>query len=141
MFSRMFCGIAMMVFCSGSWCAALQDNGDGTVMDLTTGNTWQQVDDDTKRTWKDTHVYCDGLSLGGKTDWRLPNPTELASIVVYQTGNPSIDDALFPSTNSSGYWSASSMAGDSSKAWYVDFYHGPVDFDSQTKSHYARCIR
>jgi hypothetical protein len=141
MFSRLFCGLTLMVVYSGSWCAALQDNGDGTVIDQTTGRTWQQVDDDTKRNWEGAHIYCDGLSLGDKTDWRLPNPTELASIVVYQTGNPSINDALFPSTNSSGYWSASSMAGNSSKAWYVDFYHGPVDFNSKTKSHYARCIR
>ena len=141
MFPRLLCGLAMMLVYSGAWSAALQDNGDGTVRDLTTGSVWQQVDDDTKRNWKDAHAYCDDLSLGGETDWRLPDPTELTSIVVYQTGNPSIDNALFPSTRSLGYWSASSMAGDSSKAWYVDFYYGPVDFNPKWKSHYARCIR
>jgi hypothetical protein len=141
MFYKLFCGLSMMVVCSRVWCTTLQDNGDGTVTDLDTGRTWQQVDDDTTRNWVSAQSYCDGLSLGAKKDWRLPIPTELASIVVHQTDNPTIDENLFPSTNSSGYWSVSSMAGNSSQAWYVDFYYGPVDFSPKTKSHYVRCIR
>ena len=115
MFYSLFCGLSMMVVCSSVWCTTLQDNGDGTVTDLDTGRTWQQVDDDKTRNWVSAQSYCDGLSLGAKKDWRLPIPTELASIVVHQTDNPTIDENLFPSTNSLGYWSVSSMAGNSSQ--------------------------
>lgn len=141
MFYKLVCGVLMMSFYSGAWCTTLKDNGDGTVVDMDTGLTWQQMDDDIKRNWIDAQNYCDGLSLGGKTDWRLPGPSEIASIVVYQSGHPAIDETLFPSTNSSGYWSASSMAGNNSQAWYVDFYYGPVDFSTKKKSHYVRCVR
>lgn len=138
---KYFCGLAMMVVSANAWCAALQDNGDGTVTDMDTGNTWQQVDDDIERDWKSAQSYCGDLSLGGKTDWRLPTPAELASIVVYHSTYPTIDKTLFPSTDSSGYWSATSMEGNSWQAWHVDFHFGSIDFSRKKESHYVRCIR
>lgn len=141
MFNKLFCGLVIASISGNAWCAELQDNGDGTVIDPETGVNWQQVDDDTRRDWKSAQSYCEQLSLAGKTDWRLPTPTELTSIVVYQAVNPTIDETLFPSTKSSGYWSGTSMAGNSWRAWYVDFHFGPVDFSHKTQSHYVRCIR
>ena len=63
MFPRLFCGLAMMLVYSGAWCAVLQDNGDGTVMDLTAGRTWQQVDDDTKRNWTEKTSFEKGKKV------------------------------------------------------------------------------
>ncbi len=141
MFVRLFCALAIVLSSITAWSATLQDNGDGTVTDLEAGLTWQQVDDGTPRNWKDARRYCEELSLAGKTGWRLPTPTELASIVVYQATNPTIDLALFPSTRSSGYWSGTEMVGNNWQAWYVDFRHGPVDFSRKSNSHYVRCAR
>ena len=141
MFYKYICGLLTMALSTHAWCAVLEDNGDGTVTDSKTGSTWQQVDDDTLRNWEEAQSYCADLDLGGKTDWRLPTPTELASIVVYQGVNPTIDETLFPSTKASGYWSETSMAGNGWQAWYVDFYYGPVDVSRKTESHYVRCVR
>ncbi len=141
MFYKYVCGLAIMAVSANAWCATLQDNGDHTVTDMDTGHTWQQVDDDIKRDWKSAQRYCHDQSLGGETDWRLPTPTELASIVVYRSTNPTIDETLFPSTDPSGYWSAISMAGNSWQAWIVDFQFGSVDFSRKKESHYVRCIR
>ena len=141
MIDKLFCCLVIMVVSTNAWSVTLQDNGDGTVDDLDAGNTWQQVDDDIKRNWKSAQSYCDDLSLAEKTDWRLPTSIELASIVVYQSTSPTIDKVLFPSTKPSGYWSVTSMAGNSWRAWYVDFYYGPVDFSRKKKNHYVRCIR
>ena len=141
MISRLVCGLSFLMVSGSALSAALEDNGDGTVTNPGTGATWQQSDDDIKRNWKDAHSYCDSLALGEYTDWKLPTPTELASLVIYRTTSPTIDTTLFPSTKASGYWSASSMAGNSWRAWYVDFDFGPVDFSNKTSNHYVRCVR
>ena len=53
-----------------------KDNGDGTVTDLSTGLIWQQVASSEGMSWEEALAYCEGLSLGGYTDWRLPNKKE-----------------------------------------------------------------
>ena len=126
---------------AAAWSSTLQDNMDGTVSDKATGLTWQQQDDATRRNWKSARDYCKALSLGEHSDWRLPDPSELSSLVVYKESNPTIDENAFPATQSSGYWSGSSMDGNSWRAWYVDFHFGPVDFSRKTQSHYVRCVR
>ncbi|MBI5676566.1 MAG: DUF1566 domain-containing protein [Nitrospirae bacterium] len=40
---------------------------------------WQKQDDSVTRTWDQSVAYCDGLTLGGQTDWRLPSKKELLS--------------------------------------------------------------
>ena len=46
------------------------DNGNGTITDNVTGLVWQKEDDNTTRTWAAAGTYCDGLILGGQSDWR-----------------------------------------------------------------------
>ncbi len=59
------------------------DNGNGTISDDATELMWQQADDGITRDWENSLSYCEGLSLGGHIDWRLPNAKELHSIVDY----------------------------------------------------------
>ncbi|MCD6359901.1 MAG: DUF1566 domain-containing protein, partial [Armatimonadetes bacterium] len=117
------------------------DNGDGTVTDNVTGLMWQQEDDDTTRTWDEACSYCDDLTLGGYSDWRLPSVMELICIVNYGTYNPSIDTTYFSGTNAAYYWSATAYALDSADAWCVGFNDGNADNVAHIDHDYVRCVR
>ena len=81
--------------------APFTDNGT-TVTDQRTGLEWQKQDDGITRTWQAALDYCNGLSLAGHTDWRLPNIKELESITDDSRYIPAIDpiftDTQAPST-------------------------------------------
>ncbi len=91
-------------------------------------------------TWTAGISYCEVLSLGGFTDWRLPNAKELSSLVDDTRFNPSIDP-LFPNTLSSGYWLSTTNAGNTPNAWYVDFNDGSVVSYFKGFQRYVRCVR
>lgn len=112
------------------------DNGNGTVSDNATGLMWEQ-DDHASTGWANAVATCEGLSLAGRTDWRLPNVKELHSIVDY-TRSPDGDgtaaiDPVFNATsftNEGGetdwgyYWSSTTHAnylGFGDSAAYVAF--------------------
>jgi hypothetical protein len=95
-----------------------------------------------RRNWSDALAYCESLSWGGATDWRLPDRFELQSIVDYgRTEPPAINTTAFPATPSSWHWSSSSSAGASSYAWYVHFYVGNVGTAGKSLADYVRCVR
>lgn len=120
---------------------------DYTIMSLTTidnitGLEWQRIDDDVTRTWNVALDYCADLILDGKTDWRLPDVVELQSIVDYGlTVAPIIDSMAFPDTDTTPYWSASSLASSSVGAWVVFFSNGEVNSVNKALSFFVRCVR
>jgi hypothetical protein len=116
-------------------------NGDGTVTDNVTGLMWQQEDDNATRPWFNALTYCENLDLGLNTDWRLPTRKELMRLVNYGVYNPAIDPAAFPNTDSSVYWSSTTLASDTGSAWFVYFYDGLVYDDNKGNSYSARCVR
>ena len=72
------------------------DNGDGTVMDRSTGLMWMRADGGKPVTWEEALVYAESLVHAGYDDWRLPNAKELQYLVDYSrspdtTGSPAID--------------------------------------------------
>ena len=120
------------------------DNDNGTVTDTYTSLMWQQDGPITKKTWEQALAYCEGLTLGGYTDWRLPTPKELHSLVDYShynQGFPTINNDNFPSTVSSFYWSSTTNASSTNYAWGVDFYYGPDSNDYKYSSYYVRAVR
>ena len=116
------------------------DNGDGAVTDNNTELIWQQGEGGQK-TWEDAISYCEGLSLAGYTDWRLPNKNELNSIIDYEIYHPAIDMNFFPGAYGSAYWSSTTNAYDSPTAWYVSFDYGGVSSYTKSGICYVRCVR
>ncbi len=110
--------------------------GNGTVTDTSSGLTWQQSDSRKGMDWSDALNYCEDLSLGGYTDWRLPNAHELEYIVDYSrspvtTNSPAIDPIFTTSsiTNEAGqkdwpyFWTGTTHANaqGGSEGVYVPF--------------------
>jgi hypothetical protein len=92
--------------------------------------------------WGAALTYCEGLSLGGHSDWRLPNNKEFESLVDSNQWDPAIDTAFFPDTYADGYWSSTSNADYPNMAWLVDFYDGGVSSTSNKEnSANVRCVR
>ena len=116
------------------------DNGNGTITDNVTTLVWQKQDDATPRTWADAITYCDTLTLGVQTDWRLPSQIELISIIDNGSSLPSINTTYFPNTVSSNYWSSTTVAYSSAYAWFVYFGSGESGANEPGAS-YARCVR
>lgn len=111
------------------------------VVDRVTGLTWERVMDGVTRTLSDSKLYCAGLTLAGKNDWRVPTRIELVSLLDFTRATPpTIDPVAFPNTIS-GYWSSSPMAGDPTLAWGVNFGGGYTYRLYVTTTNHVRCVR
>ncbi|WP_433936248.1 DUF1566 domain-containing protein [Sorangium cellulosum] len=75
--------------------ASYSDVGGGVVRDNVTCLEWQQSPPSEAYTWDQAIRYCEDLTLGGHSDWRLPTRIEMTSIVDF-TRSPAIDTAAFP---------------------------------------------
>ena len=116
-------------------------NGDGTVTDTATGLMWQQSTME-PRGWESALESCQGSTLGGYGDWRLPNRRELNSIVDYTVYDPAVNEEYFPNTMSSYYWSSTTHAIYTNDAWGVQFYYGGgYGSDYTSFSFYVRAVR
>jgi hypothetical protein len=78
-------------------------------------------------------------------DWRIPTIAELNTIIEASapgcgSGSACIDPAFGP-TQASGYWSASSWAGNPGIAWGVYFGYGTVGYSYETGLLYSRAVR
>ncbi|RJQ17531.1 MAG: DUF1566 domain-containing protein [Nitrospiraceae bacterium] len=134
--------VALLLCCSAalSFAAPFTDNGNGTVTDIKTGLVWQQGEPGYK-TWGSALSYCEGLDLGNKTDWRLPNIKELESITDDTRYNPAIDTNYFPNAHAYYYWSSTTVANSPYYAWNVYFVDGCVNYYYKDYNFYVRCVR
>ena len=85
------------------------------VLDTATALMWQRADGSTM-SWEAAQNYCDTLSVGGYTDWRLPTAYELFSIHDLTRKNPALPVA-FAATDAEYWWSAEQLVGDQSRVW------------------------
>ncbi|MFM2358330.1 MAG: hypothetical protein RLY16_323 [Bacteroidota bacterium] len=88
----------------------------GIVIDTVTGLMWQRTDGG-EMTYENAVKYCDTLTLGGFTDWRLPNAHEGFSILNMQYSNPAIDTTVFTRTTADYWWTSNKQANDTTKIW------------------------
>lgn len=120
------------------------DNGD-TVTDEVTGLIWQKNEVLTTTTNSAANAYCDSLSLGSYSDWRLPTSHELYSLVDLSNSNPPLNTTIFTNSVSADYWwSTSQRADGSSNYWAVNSGGGigpKPESEAQIRNFYVRCVR
>jgi hypothetical protein len=95
------------------------NNGNGTITDTITGLMWQQTDGG-EMTVENATIYCDTLTLGGYTNWRLPNAHEALSILNLQNNNPALDILYFTKTAAEYWWTSNQQANDATKIWVTN---------------------
>ena len=100
---------------------------------------------DTPIGWGAAVDYCEEtLSLGGYTDWRLPNKHELLTIVDRSRKFPSIDISVFQNTDetsASYYWTSTTSTSDNTDAWILRFTIGYSEEYGKNYNCHVRCVR
>ncbi len=100
------------------------DRGNGFVVDNSSGLTWQKCapgqtfelcncrgeERDSVMTQARAQQYCASLKAGGKS-WRLPEMTELQTMIQANATSPYIDRSLFWSTGTHQYWTSMNFSG------------------------------
>ena len=116
-----------------------------TVTDNLTGLMWaKNANAVGQKTWANALTYCNGLTLGGHEDWRLPNRFELESLLdlayfspvlsndagtgQWTSGGGSSFTGVQSDQDSDYYWSSTTFAQDTDYAWSVGLFSGNVDW-------------
>ena len=120
----------------------IRDDTAKVVLDYQHNLMW---DDDTSATietnsWDDAITYCENLTTGGYSDWRMPNINELYSIAKIS----GIDIAFYPQFQNSvaaSYWSSTQMDTDSIYTLNFGGTYDDEGIDKTTSGVYVRCVR
>jgi hypothetical protein len=136
---RMKKTLTMLIIITIVTWASFSKNGN-IVTDSTSKLQWQDDATGSRMTWQSAIDHCEGLSLDSFDDWRLPNKNELISIVDYSKYDKAID-SHFQNTISSYYWSSSTSASYTYRAWYVSFSDGNTYDSNKNDSMSVRCVR
>lgn len=137
------------------------DNGDGTMTDNQTGLMWEKKTENNVNdtySWSNSGTAPDGTlftsflarmqctistdgtcGLAGHYDWRVPNISELQTIL--DCSKPNCIDPVFGPTALSFYWSASTFSAAPGIAFGVVFGNGGVDDVGKTPTFYVRAVR
>lgn len=96
-----------------------------------------------------TTAYRDAINvlsgsnrLCGASDWRLPTPIELRSLLHFGgTSAPTIDATWIADTVSSSYWTAATSARVVSTAWSASFNSGSLNASNKADIRQVRLVR
>ena len=132
---------------------------DGIATHIETGLMWlrfahgQQwgngniIGDSEKVNWDDAMKIPEEFNqkggYGGFTDWRVPNITELKTLIDKVKGEEGnyIDVDAFPKNDGLLFWSSSPNASYSENAWYVGFYNSYSKFNDKSSNDNVRLVR
>jgi hypothetical protein len=122
-----------------------------TVCDRQTALTWQRTPVTTLQTWDEASATCETLTLGGRTDWRLPTRIELLTLIDFGKDVPAIDQAIFPGTAvltpadaappEYRYWSTTAHPTQFLLRFLVGFDSGQAKWTAKDEKHAVRCVR
>ena len=112
------------------------------VVDRVTGLSWQRVVSPDSYGLHRQNDYCEGLTLAGHSDWRLPSMIELASISDTSQVDPAADPVAFANTPSEPFWSSQTDITNTGLGWYLLFKSGGTFIGNDvTRLARARCVR
>ena len=142
-----------------------QDNGNGTIRDKRTALTWEKLandgsihDKDNTYSWSDAFAKIDDLNtaaFAGASDWRLPNESELETIIDRGAVFPAVSSA-FNTGCAAGctvltcscilsseeiFWSSTTYVNSPASAWLVNFFDGTAYTDVKTTGKRVRAVR
>lgn len=140
------------------------DNGDGTITDNATGLMWEKLSDDgsihdADNTYTWTNAFATKVatlnsgSFAGYTDWRVPNRSELDSLVNLGAANPATYSAFNTGcvaactvltcscTPMSDFWSSSTYHANPGVGWLLYFPDGGVFANVKTIPSRVRAVR
>ena len=113
----------------------------GVATDTLTSLIWQRGHATDTLTWENALIYADTLTLGGFSDWRLPNVKELRSISDVHLIGPCLDGGVFGNEGARKYWSSTTLQSQPTKSWYMNTQFGITTYDLKTRRHDVRCVR
>ena len=123
----------------------------GVVRDNVTGLEWQaQSFDDGQYgilSWGQAVAYCQGLTLAGQSDWRVPSRIEIVSLYDSTRTSPALNPVfLQPAAYSPGVgesdWTSTLAVANPSTAWTGALYWEDVGTITATSATaYTRCVR
>ena len=115
------------------------DGGSGTVIDSANNLVWQASRVGSTITWQDAMDYCDNLSLGDSSEWRLPNMAEVG--LLYNYTSASMYGSPF--TSNFSFWSSTTVPSNTSGAYRLNSSGGTITNFTKTSGAYnsARCVR
>ena len=137
--------------------------------DPSTGLTWSSVSSN-EMDWETAKRYCEDLTEGGDSGWRLPTIDDLRTLIqncsktetsgscalsdpdnLSKDGDwsaetcASCDDDLSGGHSKFGdtnwFWSSSAIADYTGYAWFVYFKSGSVQYSVQSDGRYVRCVK
>jgi hypothetical protein len=131
-------------------------------VDKSTDLMWQKKNSsniEDKFTWQEAKNYCSNLNLGGYSNWRLPTKSEAKSLLTYSYGTYDSEwsnwfDQNKHKRNNNRFlkkeisesvplwtWTLTIRNAYSSDSWVVFFSNGNGNWNYQTYSYYAICVR
>lgn len=127
------------------------DNDDGTITDIATGLMWTKRISDlgllwwalgapTKMGWLTALGMCNSLNYAGYTDWRLPNVTEMHSILDFSIFSPAVNP-IFENIMNANYWTSTTSPIFSTWAYTVNLNAGAVGGGDKGTAWYPRPVR
>ena len=119
------------------------DNGDGTVTDNVTSIIWQKKDNGLGGSQDYAASYCQNLTLGGHSGWRLPTRLELMSLMNYGTPqeNTMRSTTYFTDASKCGWSSTTDAEYYDVKYWIANYTNGSIySLSSAIYSDIAQCV-
>ncbi|MDH5545055.1 MAG: DUF1566 domain-containing protein [Gammaproteobacteria bacterium] len=132
---------------ASSW-SCVKDNVTGLIWEVKTTSGLHNTAN--TYTWDSAQSFAANVNTEnfcGASNWRVPNPEELASIINYSIAppGPSIDSSFFTNTQKLAYWTSAPVAatvsaGATTSAWSIKFNLGTIDKSPKNTPIYIRLV-